>query len=83
MLNTNQVSAIVSGLAYVNLRTPVNPGGEIRGQIVDDASKPSPNDLLFQYTDYELAVWLMDDVNLSQETLNPSNQQCMRDRRFR
>jgi len=34
VLTTDQVSNIFNGLAYANIHTTVNPGGEIRGQLV-------------------------------------------------
>lgn len=33
---TTLVAAIRSGEAYINVHTPTNPGGEIRGQLVPD-----------------------------------------------
>ena len=31
---TNSVADLLAGLAYINLHTPLNPGGEIRGQLI-------------------------------------------------
>lgn len=33
-ITADQLSYILNGMAYVNIHTPLNPGGEIRGQIV-------------------------------------------------
>ena len=56
-LDTPQLSAIASGLAYVNIHSAANPGGEVRGQITvhndavpfsadltGDAERPDPVD---------------------------------------
>jgi YVTN family beta-propeller protein len=45
-VNNEQLSAIVDGLAYVNVHTGANPGGEIRGQIaVHNTATPLSADL--------------------------------------
>jgi len=31
---TNSIADLLAGLAYINLHTPLNPGGEIRGQLI-------------------------------------------------
>jgi uncharacterized protein (TIGR03118 family) len=33
-LTSDQLAAILTGMAYVNIHTPANPNGEIRGQVV-------------------------------------------------
>jgi hypothetical protein len=33
-LTSDQLADIISGMAYVNIHTTTNPGGEIRGQII-------------------------------------------------
>ena len=73
-LTSAQVSNVRDGLTYVNIHTAANPGGEIRGQIVADASKAGQVDLIFQRSDLTLAVWLMDGGKLSSaQLLKPSN----------
>ena len=41
-LNADQLEALRAGRYYVNVHTPANPGGEIRGQVA-----PSPIEVLF------------------------------------
>ena len=41
-IDANQLAALRSGRYYINVHTPANPGGEIRGQVA-----PSPVDVLF------------------------------------
>ncbi len=69
-----QAANIRDGLSYVNIHTAANPGGEIRGQIVKDASLAGKVDLIFQHTDGTLAVWFLNGVKLSSaQLLSPSN----------
>jgi hypothetical protein len=39
---TNEVSNLLAGLAYVNIHTALNPGGEIRGQLIPLVVTNSP-----------------------------------------
>jgi hypothetical protein len=41
-LDMAQLTAVQAGATYINVHTPDNPGGELRGQII-------PNDILFAY----------------------------------
>lgn len=71
-LTTDQLTAITTGQAYVNIHTPTNPGGEIRGQILPDASLAGKVDLLFQHDNSDLAIWFLDGTKLSSaQLLNP------------
>jgi hypothetical protein len=73
-LTDTQAAQIRGGEAYVNIHTGPNPGGEIRGQIVADTARAGAVDLLFQHTNRDLAVWLMDGASLnSAQLLDPSN----------
>ncbi|MBM3836501.1 MAG: CHRD domain-containing protein [Verrucomicrobia bacterium] len=73
-LTAEQLAAIVGGQAYVNVHTAANAGGEIRGQIVSDASAASKVDLIFQSATRDLAVWFLDGTKLrSAQLLTPSN----------
>ena len=73
-LTAAQASNVRDGLTYVNIHTAANPGGEIRGQIVADASKAGQVDLIFQRSDLTLAVWFLDGGKLtSAQLLEPSN----------
>jgi hypothetical protein len=38
---TNSVADLLAGLAYINLHTPLNPGGEIRGQLIPINEPPT------------------------------------------
>jgi hypothetical protein len=73
-LDAAQKAAVSSGLAYVNIHTATNAGGEIRGQILPDTTKAGQVDLIFQRSDLTLAVWYMDGGKLSSAALlEPSN----------
>jgi hypothetical protein len=73
-LSASQLAAITSGQAYVNVHTGTNPGGEIRGQVVSDATAAGKVDLLFQHDNADIAVWFLDGNKLSSAQLfNPSN----------
>src|SRR5260370_37626164 len=39
---TNSVSDLLAGLAYINIHTVLNPGGEIRGQLIPSVSTNGP-----------------------------------------
>jgi len=39
MLNSNQMDALLEGMYYVNVHSPTNPSGEIRGQILPPTIK--------------------------------------------
>ncbi len=45
-LDASQLAAIQAGSTYVNVHTPANPGGEIRGQVV-------PDDVVFAFGSLE------------------------------
>lgn len=40
ILNPTQETQLTSGLLYVNIHTTLNPGGELRGQLILDANSP-------------------------------------------
>lgn len=42
-ISPTEVLELLNGQYYVNVHTPANPGGEIRGQIVDDGSEITYN----------------------------------------
>ena len=45
-LDTTQATGLLAGLNYINIYTPANPGGELRGQLVA-VPEPSAMTLLF------------------------------------
>lgn len=73
-LTDEQAALVRNGLTYANIHTDANPAGEIRGQVVADSARAGTVNLIFQHTDFTLAIWFLDGTKLkAAQLLNPSN----------